>query len=57
MEYMMKVLSGKRKYKAKIIIRPTQLAGFQARVLDDQIAALRKQLEKIAAVKYIRPRR
>jgi len=57
MQYLMKVRAGKRKYKAKIMIYPTRLVGFQARLPDDLLAALRKQLERIAVVKYLRPRR
>jgi hypothetical protein len=38
---------GKRKYVCKIIIRRSWLAGFEARMKDDQLAALEKMLRKV----------
>jgi hypothetical protein len=38
---------GKRKYTCKIIIRKSWLAGFEARMKDDQVAALTKLLLKV----------
>lgn len=45
---------GKRKYTCKIIIRRSWLAGFEARMKDDQINALEKLLRKASVWKNLK---
>ena len=47
LRYAMRHIKGKRKYKYKIVIRRSWLAGFEARMKDDQIYALEKLLRKL----------
>jgi len=46
MNYLLEHRRGKRKYAAKITIRPTRRVGFEARMKDDAIAFLDKLLRK-----------
>jgi hypothetical protein len=52
--YAMSHRRGKRKYTCKIIIRKSWLAGFEARMKDDQINALEKLLRKVSVWKNLK---